>query len=106
MSKKRATWLYLLDVHERFIDPQMRWMLAEAQTIEHEYVEISQRVDRLRWNLTQVRQVRNVVEAISHSRQPAVNHFERRYVQLTADAETRARRHDVWNHFRQAAAEM
>ena len=35
-----------------------------------------------------------------------MDHFERRYLQLFSDAETRAGRNDIRNHFRQTATEM
>src|SRR6185503_18385738 len=35
-----------------------------------------------------------------------MNHFERRYLQFAPETETRARRNDIRNHFRQAAAEV
>src|SRR5215213_2044526 len=78
----------------------------EAQTIKYQHVETLQAVNCRARNLAEIGQICKVVEAISHDRQTTMNHLQWRDLQLFTDAETRARRHDVWNHFRQTTTEM
>src|SRR6266511_2008840 len=73
--------LQFFDVLQRPFQPQMRRMRANAQTIEHQYFQITQAFYR-RWRyFAQIRRVRKIVEAVSDYRQPPVNYFERRDLQ-------------------------
>src|SRR5215208_2491059 len=99
MSKESSSRLQLLDVRERFIDPQVRWVFLEPQTVQHQHVQVSQRVDCSARDLAQICQVSKVVETIRHHRQTAMNDFERRYLQFAPETETRAGRNDIRNHF-------
>src|SRR5215213_2645775 len=56
----------LLNVFERSIDPQVRRMFFETQTVEHKHVETLQGVNGFRRYLAEIGRVRKVVEAISH----------------------------------------
>src|SRR5689334_6114911 len=98
MSKESTLWLNFLDVLERFVDPQVRRVFAKTQTVEHQNIQISQRVQCLRRYFAEIRQVCEIVEAISHHGQSTVNHLERCYLQLAADAKTPTWRHDVGNN--------
>src|ERR1044072_2045394 len=101
MSKESSTRLQLLDVRERFINPQVRWMFSKAQAVEDEHVQSLQRFNRRKRNFAEIRQVSKIVEAIGHHRQTTMNHFEGRDLQIFSDAETRARRNNIRNYFRQ-----
>src|SRR6266581_3695900 len=94
------------DVSERLIEPQMRRMLLEPQTIEHQYVKTAQPIHRVRWNLTQIRSIGKIVKAVSHHRQTAVNQFQRSYFQVLAQTKRRAGKDGVRNHLRQAAPKI
>ena len=91
---------------KRFIDPKVRRMLAETQAIKHQHVKVSQRVDGIGWDLAEICQISEVVEAICHHRQPAMDNLKRRYLQFWSNAETGAGRYDIWNHFRKTASEV
>src|ERR1044071_6960789 len=106
MSKESSSRLQLLDILERFINPQVRRVFPEPQAVEHQHVQTFQRVECSARNLAQIRQVSKVVETISHHRQTTMDYFERCYLQFAPETETRARRDDIRNHFRQAAAEV
>src|SRR5689334_907183 len=100
MSKEGPARLQLVHVAQSFVDPEMRRMFPETQAIKHEHVQTLQRIHRRTRNLAEISQVSKIVEAISHHRQTPVNHFQRRDLQLCSNTETRARRHEVRNHFR------
>jgi len=106
MSKERSARLQLIDVRERFINPQVRRMFPKAQAIQNECVQPLQSFDGRGRNLAEIRQVSKIVEAICHYRQTAMNHFERRDLQLFPDTETRTRRNDVRDYFRQTTTKM
>src|SRR5882724_4726644 len=84
----------------------MRRMRSNAETIEHQHLQIAQAFDRGRRYFAQICRVGKVVEAISNHRQPAMNNFQRRHLQIAAETEGRAGddgvRYDLW----QAAAKM
>src|SRR5687768_10060801 len=106
VRKVRALRLKLLYILQRLLDPQMRRMFPETQTIKDQHIEVLQGIDR-RWrNLTQIRQISKVVKAISHHRQATMDHFEWRYLQFLADAKTGARANNVRDHHRQTTTEV
>src|SRR6185295_1971616 len=96
--------LYLIDIRERLIDPQMCRVFPETKTIKHQHVQALQRIDSDRWNLAEICQVSEIVETISDHRQTTMNHFQRCDLQLVADTKTRAGLNDVSDNFRQTAA--
>src|ERR1043166_9820359 len=106
VSKESATRLQLVDILERFVDPQVCRMFLETEAIKHEHIQASQRVHRSARNLAEIRQVREVIKTIGHHRQASMNHFEGRDLQLASDTKTPARCNNVWNHFRQTATEV
>jgi hypothetical protein len=38
MSKESSAWLQLVDIRERFINPQVRRMFSKAQAVKHKRV--------------------------------------------------------------------
>ena len=82
--------LQFFDVFQRAFQPQMRCMRANTQTIEHQYFQITQAFNRSGWNLTQIRCVSKIIEAIGDDRKPAVNYFERRYLQIATETKRRS----------------
>lgn len=106
VRKERAPRLDAFDVLERFVDPQMCRVFPETQTVEHEHVQAAQRIDRLLRDLAEIGEIRKIVEAIGHHRQTSVDHFNRRDLQILADAKTGAWCNDICNHHGQTAAEV
>src|SRR5205807_8179063 len=84
----------------------MRRMFFESQTVEDQYIEATQSVDCRRRNLAQVGRVSKIIEAISDDRKPAVNYFERRYLQIATKTKRRAGNHCVRDDLWQAAAKV
>src|SRR5262245_11970171 len=99
VSKESSARLYSIDVLERFIDTQMCRVFSESQTIKHQHIQVLQCIDRDFRNIAEICQVSKIVETISHHRQTAVNHFQRRDQQLISDTKTRTRRDNVCEHF-------
>jgi len=84
----------------------MRCMRANTQTIEHQYFQITQAFNRSGWNLTQIRRVSKIIEAVSDYRQTSVDNFQGCDLQIAAEAKRRARNHGVGNNLWQATAKM
>src|SRR6266478_6808813 len=106
MREISAPRLQLFNVFKRAFQPQMSFVRANAQTVEHQHFQITQAFNGCRRNLTQIGGVGKVVEAISNHGQAAVNNFKGSYLDISADAKRRAvhncMRHNLW----QATAEM
>src|SRR2546428_11595201 len=98
--------LQFFDVFQRACQPQMRCMRANAQTIQHQYFQITQALHRSRRNLTQIRRVSKIVEAVGDYRQTAMNYFEGSDLQIMTEAKRRARNNGVGNNLRQSSAKM
>ena len=84
----------------------MRRVRFDADAVENENVEILQAVDRFVGDEIQIGRVGKIVKAVSDHRKFAVDDFERRDLDLFADAERRIVDDRVRNQLRQAAAEM
>src|SRR6266545_259739 len=98
--------LQFLYVFQRTFQPKVRLVRANTQAIEHQYLQITQAFYG-RWRyFAQIRRVRKIVEAVSDYRQPPVNYFERRDLQITTEAKRRSRNHRVRNDLWQASAKM
>src|SRR5437660_6643190 len=96
----------LFDVFQRAFQPQMRCMWANAQTIEHQYFQITQAFHRSGRDLTQIRRVCEIIKAVSDHRQAAMNYFEGCDLQIAAEAKRRARNDGVGNNLWQPTAKM
>src|SRR6185369_2966937 len=81
-------------------------MGLNPKTVEHQNLQTTQSLDGRRRNLTEVRRVSKIVEAISNHRQAAVDHFQRRHFQIMPEAERRAGDHRMRNNQRQTAAKV
>src|SRR5215831_11071766 len=101
-----SLWPQLLDVFQRALQPQVRLMRANAQTIEHENFQTLQAVDGCGRNLTEVGRVSKIVEPVSNYRQPPVNYFKRGYLKIVTDTKGRATDHRMRHYLREAAPKM
>src|SRR5947207_13247807 len=84
----------------------MGWMLAKAQTIEHQYIQAGKCLHGLRWNLAQVGGIGKIVESISHHRKPPVNDLKRRDFELTSQTKLSARYNHVSKYLRQTTTKI
>src|SRR2546427_8686146 len=98
--------LQFFDVFQRAFQPQMRCMWANAQTIEHQYFQITQAFHRSGRDLTQISRVSKIIEPISDYRQTPMNYFEGCDLQIAAEAKRRARNDSVGNNLWQPTAKM
>src|SRR5215471_7156471 len=101
-----SLWLQLFDVLQRALQPQVRLMRANAQTIEHEDFQTAQAIECCGRNLAEVRRVGKIVEPVSNYRQTSVNYFQRGNLKIMTDTKRRAINNRVGNYLREAAAKM
>src|SRR5260370_42348410 len=106
MSQIGAPRFQFRDVFQRALQPEMGWMGANSQTVQHQDIQALQAIDGRRWYLAQVGRVSEIVEAICNHGQPAVDHFERSDLQITCDTKRRAREHDMRHNLWQTAAKV
>ena len=84
----------------------MGLMRTNTQAIKNQNPQVSQSFNCRRWNLAQVSRVSKIIKAISDDRKPAVNYFERRYLQVATKTKRRAGNHRVRDDLGQAAAKV
>src|SRR2546425_13333017 len=101
-----ALGLQLFNVFKRALQPQMRFVGTNPQTVKHQHSQIAQAFDGCRRNLTQISCVGKVIEAIRNHGQAAVNNFKWGYFNVPADAKRCAVDDGMRDDLRQAAAEM
>src|SRR5215475_4454500 len=94
------------DVLQCALEPKMSLVRTNPETIEHQHFQASQTFDRRLGNLAQVRRVSKIVKAVGHHRQPAMNHFERRYFEIACEAEWSSVDDGVRHDLGKAAAEV
>src|SRR2546422_2449622 len=106
VREKGSLRFQLLDIFKSAFQPQVGRVWTNAKAIEHQHFQITQPFECCRRNLTKVRRVSKIIEAISDDRKAAVNYLERRYLQIASEAKWRARNDRVRDDLRQAAAEV
>ena len=106
MSEECAFWFYSFDVFEGFIQTEMRRMRLDADAIKYQNVESLHGFDRCVGNEIEIRSVRKIIEPIRDHRKLAVDDFERRDLEVFADAKWSVRVNGVRDQLRQSAAEV
>src|SRR5687768_10204349 len=95
MGKKSASWSYLLDIFEGFVQTQMRRVRLDPNAIENQDVEVLQTRDRIVGNKVQIGCVCKVIEAIRDHREFAMDDLERCDLQTFTDTKLGLRKDRV-----------
>src|SRR5215471_14742142 len=106
VSEVSAFRLQLFDIFKSTLQPKVRLMRADAQTVEHQHFQTAQSVHSRGRYLAEVGRVRKVIEPVRNHRQPAVNYFQRRDFQIGAETKLGAVDDRMRNYLRQPAAKM
>src|SRR5258708_24904889 len=78
MREIGAVWFQVFDDLEGFFEAEVRRVGTDADAIEHKNVEIAKSVHRRRRNNFQIGRISEIVKAIGDYGQLAVNHLNRR----------------------------
>src|ERR1051325_7384688 len=106
MDEESAFWFEVLDQGERFAETEMCRMRLDAHAVERMDIEISQTVFGFVRHHFQIRRVCKIVEAIRDDRKLAVDHLERRHLNVAPDAEGRVVRHEMRDQLWQSATDV
>src|SRR6185437_1818281 len=91
MCQVSAPRFDLLDVLKRLVQPKMRWVFFESQAVKRKRVETPQAIHGFRWNLAKIGCICEIVKAVGHYGQTAVDYLERRDQKVFVQTKRRAR---------------
>ena len=106
VREKCAAGFDLLDIFERFVETEMGRMRFDAYAVKYENVESLHRFDRCVGNEIEIGSVRKIIEPIRDHGELAVDDFERRDLEIFANAKWSVRVNGVRDQLRQSAAEV
>src|SRR5881409_1568692 len=78
VREESALGLQLFNILERALEPQMRFMRADSETVKHQNVQTAQPVNCRGRDLAQVCRVSKVIETIGNDGQASMDHLKRR----------------------------